>query len=105
MGGIHPAAFRARIALAAFPRNSAISAGPSENSPALAFSVSVRRYPPALLISSPRCRIAAMTIDASCSPKTSKASAQASGETPSAERAVAAALAKSRHEEISPALA
>ena len=39
----HPAAFRSRAAFAAFPRNSAISTGPSENSPALAFAVRTRR--------------------------------------------------------------
>ena len=39
----HPAAFRSRADFAAFPRNSAINTGPSENSPALAFAVKTRR--------------------------------------------------------------
>jgi len=41
----HPALLRSRAAFAAFPRKSAISTGPSENSPALAFAVNTRRYP------------------------------------------------------------
>ena len=63
----HPALFRSRAAFATFPRNSAISTGPSENVPSLALAVRTRRSPPADLMSSPRCRIAAMTIEASCS--------------------------------------
>jgi len=39
----HPAALRCRAAFSAFPRNSAINTGPSENSPALAFAVRTRR--------------------------------------------------------------
>ena len=39
----HPARLRSRAAFAAFPRKSAISTGPSENSPALALAVKTRR--------------------------------------------------------------
>ena len=39
----HPALLRSRAVFAAFPRNNAISTGPSENSPALAFAVKTRR--------------------------------------------------------------
>jgi hypothetical protein len=39
----HPVFFRSRAAFAALPRSKAISTGPSENSPALAFSVRTRR--------------------------------------------------------------
>jgi hypothetical protein len=39
----HPARLRSRAALPALPRNSAISTGPSENSPALALAVSTRK--------------------------------------------------------------
>jgi hypothetical protein len=39
----HPTALRSRADFAAFPRSSAISTGPSENSPALAFAVKTRR--------------------------------------------------------------
>jgi len=48
--------------------------------------------PPADLISVPRCRMAATTIDSSCSPKTSSACVQASGETPMALRWGCAAI-------------
>ena len=49
---------------------SAISIGPSVNSPASAFRVSSRKYPPALAIAAPFCRIAATTIAAGSSPMT-----------------------------------
>jgi hypothetical protein len=39
----HPALLRSRAAFAALPRKSAISTGPSENSPALALAVKTRR--------------------------------------------------------------
>jgi len=39
----HPALWRSRAPLATLPRKSAISTGPSENSPALAFAVKTRR--------------------------------------------------------------
>ena len=39
----HPALLRSRAVFAAFPRKRAISTGPRENSPALAFAVKTRK--------------------------------------------------------------
>ncbi len=39
----HPACLRSRATFAALPRNSAISTGPSENSPAFALAVRTRK--------------------------------------------------------------
>ena len=81
---------------------SAISIGPSVNSPASAFRVSSRRYPPALVIAAPFCRIAATTIAAGISPMTDCAASQALGLIPSIERTTAATQRKSRQLEMPP---
>ena len=81
---------------------SAISIGPSVNSPTSAFRVSSRKYPPALAIAAPLCRIAATTIAAGSSPIAICAASQALGLIPSIERTTAATQRKSRQFEIPP---
>ena len=83
----------------------AMTSGPVENSPALAFAVSALRYPPAEVISPERSSIAATAIAASPCPIASWASRQASGETPSADRARFAASTRSPARSIRPPLA
>ncbi len=70
-----------------FALNAAISIGPTENSPAPAFSVSARRYPPAELMCRARCRMQATTIAAASGPIVWQASSYADGETPSLRQA------------------
>ena len=53
-----------------FALNAAMSMGPTENCPALAFSVNARKYPPAELICWARCRMQATTIAAVSGPMT-----------------------------------
>ena len=79
-----------------------IKIGPSENSPASAFRVNPRKYPPADLIAAPRCRMHATTIAAGISPRTVCASSQALGLIPSIDRTTAAVASKSRQFEIPP---
>ena len=76
-------------------RINAMIIGPVENCPAAALAVRPRRYPPGLLISSARCRIAAIVTAASASPMAFSASSQALGLIPSALRTVPAVATKS----------
>jgi len=74
----HHAAFRRDI--------SAMTIGPQENSPAAAFDVSARRYPPGDLMSAKRSNMATTTIDACSGPMNRCASSQADALIPMAGR-------------------